>query len=148
MSKITLARALTALIAKRVVRFATLIACIIFAAIVAICVALVYFFSAWWWLLLVPFIVLFCLFLVIRFVVVFIIKKIHSETMSVRQNTALNAFVDKVWELLEARATPVPLIILICIKDLVIHKDVTTIKNIISSSTSLKHDYRELEKLF
>lgn len=148
MSKLTLARALTALIAKRVVRFTTLVACISIAVIVAICVTLVYFFSSWWWLLLVPFVLLFGIFLFIRFIVVLIIKRIHSEVLSSRQSRALNEFVDKVWELLEARATPVPLIILICIKDLMIHKDVTTIKNIISSSASLKHDYQELEKLF
>jgi hypothetical protein len=60
----------------------------------------------------------------------------------------LDAFIHKVQQILEARAMPIPIIVIICIKDILFHRDVTTIKKIIRDSVSLRNDYLELEKLF
>lgn len=148
MSKISVARALTASIASRVIRFATIIAIVTFLLILAGVWALAHFVSGWWWIMILPFIFLLSLFLVVRLFIVLIIRRIHSEQMTKSQRAALNEFTDKVQSLLEARSTPLPIIVLICIKDIVLHRDVTTIKKIIQDSSSLKSDYEKLEKLF
>ncbi len=148
MSTLTVARALTALIARRVIHIATIITIAVFVIIVILCGVLAYFFSAWWWLLLIPFVGWLVVFLLIRMILVLMIKQIHSERMSKVQRKALNSFIDKLWGLLEARATPIPIIVLICIKDILFYRDITTIKKFIQDSASLKRDYLELEKLF
>jgi hypothetical protein len=148
MRSITIARALTARISLRVLRLATMIVAIVFGVWLVVTAALVYFFSPWWWLLLVPAVVLLAIVTIIRLVVRFIIGRIHGGRMSKQQAEALDGFVDKIQALLEARATPPWMFAAICIKDLLIHRDVTTIKSIIGSTTTLKRDYQELEKLF
>lgn len=148
MTKITVARALTARIAQRVIRIATGIALGVFLAVLAATWALAYFFSAWWWLLIVPFIFLLAVFLVVRLFVVLIIRQIHSERMTRPQRQALDAFVDKLQAIAEARATPLPIIVAICIKDILFHRDVTTVKNLIDDTAGLRRDYADLERLF
>ena len=148
MTKLTVARALTAHLGKRLINLATLIAVGIFLLIVALVALLAYSFSAWWWLLIVPFVFVFSVFLVVRLFVVLIIRRIHSERMSKQQRDALNDFSDKVQAALEARATPLPVIVLISIKDLVFHRDITTIKKLISDTAGLRNDYKNLETLF
>lgn len=148
MSTLTLARALTALIARRVIRIATIITLALLVLIFIACWALAYFFSPWWWLLFVPFVGWLLVFLLIRLLLVFIVRQIHSENMTKQQSKALNSFVDKIWELLEARATPIPIIVLLCLKDILLHRDVVTIKKFIGSSVGLKKDYQNLQKLF
>lgn len=148
MAKLTIARALTARVAQRVILIATFIATAVFVAIFFLTWALAYFLSGWWWLLIVPFVFLFVLFLVIRLFVVLIVRQIHSERMSKTQRQALDDFVDKLQALIEARATPLPIVIAICIKDLLFHRDVTTVKKLINDTAGLRRDYADLEKLF
>ena len=148
MSKVTVARALTARTGLRVVRLDTILALSIFGAWLLLTNGLVYFFSPWWWLLLIPALLLLAAFVAVRFIVRLVISRIHAEQLTKPQTEALDGFVDKIQALLEARATPPWVFALICIKDLLLHRDVTTIKSIISSTTHLQRDYKELEKLF
>lgn len=148
MSKVTVARALTARAGLRVIRLATIIVLSIFGAWLLLTVSLVYFFSPWWWLLLMPALLLLGAFVIVRFIVRLVIRRIHAEQLTKPQIEALDGFVDKIQALLEARATPPWIFALICIKDLLLNRDVTTIKSIINSTTHLKRDYQELEKLF
>lgn len=148
MSKITIARALTARVGARVVRLATIITFIAFGVWVVITAGLVYAFTPWWWLLLLPALTLLVIFLLARLVIRFILRRIHADQLSKTQSDALDGFVDKIQALLEARATPPWVFAAICIKDLLLHRDITTVKSIISSTTSLRSDYQALEKLF
>lgn len=148
MSKLIVARALTAHIAKRMLRLATILALLAFVIITLIIGALAYFFSAWWWLLIIPFLFVLSLFLVVRLFVVLIVRRIHGDHMNKTQRDAMDDFTGKIEALIEARATPLPIFVFICIKDLVLHRDITTVKKLISDSTGLKKDYAELEKLF
>lgn len=148
MNKVTVARALTVTIARRIITLATWIALTIFVVILLICWALAYFFSPWWWLLIIPFILLLIIFFVVRLILMFIVKRIYGDTLTKQQRTALNEFTDKIWGLLEARSTPIPIIVLISIKDILFHQDITTIKGFISDTVSLRSDYEALEKLF
>lgn len=148
MSRLTAPRALTAHIANRFIRIATFIAVGIFLTVLLICALLAYYFSAWWWLLLVPFIPLFVLFLIARVIVKFIVRKIHAEHLRKDQKQALDEFTDKIERLIEARGTPPVFFVIISIKDLLLHRDITTIKELIKDTTSLRRDYQQLEALF
>ncbi|MES2876638.1 MAG: hypothetical protein V4678_04175 [Patescibacteria group bacterium] len=148
MPQITAARALTAHIAYRFIRLATFVALGIFAAVLLLCWVLAYFFTAWWWLLVVPFAAVLFVFLIIRFIITLLVRRIHAERLRSDQRAALDSFVGKLERLIEARGTPPIFFVLISIKDLLIHRDITTIKELISDTTSLRRDYQELEKLF
>ena len=148
MPHITAARALTAHLARRFVRLATVVALSIFLAILVLCALLSYFFSGWWWLLLIPFTFLFVVFLVLRLVLRFIVGKIHTQDLSRAQRQALDEFTDKLERLVEARGTPPFLFVLITIKDLLLHRDITTIRSVISDTTTLRRDYATIERLF
>ncbi len=148
MTKLTVARALTARVARRAVFLATVMAAGIFGLIVLIAAGLAYFFSGWWWVLVLPFAFLLSLFLVARLLIILLIRQIHGNRMTKAQTEALDGFVDKIQQLLEARATPPPIFVAITIKDLVIHRDITTIKKLIADTAGLRRDYDALEKLF
>jgi len=132
MSRITVARALTARFARRFVRLADILVAVITIILVAGVWALTYFFSAWWWLLVLPLLFLLGLYVIVRLIVAVIISHVHVGQLSKGQRTALDDFIDKVQQAIEARATPLPLIALICIKDIVVHRDLTTVRKIIS----------------
>jgi len=148
MPRLTAARALTAHIAKRFVRLATLTAFGVFGLAFVLCGVLAYFFTAWWWLLLIPFIILLGIFLLVRLIVAFLIRRIHADTLRPDQKKALDELTDKLERLIEARGTPPIFFVFISIKDLVLHRDVITLKGIVQDSTTLKRDYDALEKLF
>jgi MFS family permease len=148
MPRLTAARALTAHIAKRFVRLATVIAFGVFGLVFVLCGLLAYFFSGWWWMLLIPFVFLLGIFLVVRFIVSLLIRRIHAEKLRPDQKKALDELTDKLERLIEARGTPPVFFVFISIKDLVLHRDITTVKGIVQDSKTLKRDYDELEKLF
>ena len=148
MSKLIVARALSAYVARRMVFVATIVAVGVFAAVIAACMLLSYFFSAWWWLLALPFALLLALFFIIRLIVAFIIGRIHSEKLSDVQRQALEKFTDKIQRLLEARATPLPIFALITMKDLVLYRDIKTVRELINDTSGLKKDYEALERMF
>lgn len=148
MPRLTAARALTAHIAKRFVRLATLVAFGIFGLVVVLCWVLAYFFSAWWWLLLIPFIVLLGFFLIVRLIVSFLIRRIHADALRPDQKKALDELTSKLERLIEARGTPPIFFVFVSIKDLLLYRDITTIKGIVQDSATLKRDYQALERLF
>ncbi len=148
MTKLTAPRALAAFIARRVIRFSTIVAVLTIVVVGVICLVLAHFFSMWWWLLEIPFVLLFVIFLFIRLVAVLLVNSIHRQKLTSKQRAALNDFVDKIQATLEAKSMPLSLIVLICIKDIMFHRDVTTIKKLIRDTSGLQRDYSELEKLF
>lgn len=148
MARLTAARALTAHIANRFIRLATFIAAGIFLVILIICALLAYYFSGWWWLLLIPVISLFVIFLGIRLIIQFIVRRIHAENLRSDQKKALDDLTDKIERLIEARGTPPVFFVAISIKDLLVHRDITTIKELIKDTATLRRDYETLERLF
>ena len=130
--KLTAPRALTALVARRAIRFATIIAVFITVVGFAVSAVLVYFFTPWWWLLAAFFILVFGVFLLIRIISMTIVRLIHPNNLTCEQKQAMNQFVDKIQEIVEAKSMPLFLVALICIKDILFHQDVVTIKQLIS----------------
>jgi membrane protein implicated in regulation of membrane protease activity len=148
MSKLIVARAISAHIARRAVRIATMIAVGILFFAFLITAALVYSFSPWWWFLLLPFLLLFGVFMIVRLVARIIISRIHAGRLDKSQREAIDGFVDKILQIVEARATPPWVFVAITVKDIVIHRDITTIKRLVADSAGLRRDYMELEKRF
>ena len=148
MTKLTAPRALTAFIARKVIRFSTIVAVLTVVGVGILCWVLAYFFTAWWWLLEIPFVLIFFIFLLIRLVAVVFVRAIHSQQLTPRQSAAMSDFVDKIQAALEARSMPLSLIVIICIKDILFHRDVTTVKKVINDTAGLRREYSELEKLF
>lgn len=145
---ITLARAVTAVFMRRIVHIAMLAAAIILAVAIIASAVLAYFFTVWWWLLAIPFVIAFSLFLLARFITLIIVKGMYPHRLSTMQHEKINSFIDTIQATLEARATPLPLIALICIKDVLFHRDIITVKKIVKDTANLRNDYKELEKLF
>ncbi len=133
---------------RRILNIATIAAAAAMGLVIFVAGALAYFFSSWWWLIVLPFALLFGLFLLARVVALLIVNAIYSHKLSTTQKDKVNEFIDKIQAALEARATPLPLIALICIKDALIHRDIVTVKKIVHDTASLRSDYTELEKLF
>jgi hypothetical protein len=148
MAHVLFARALAAHIARRFVRIATIMALVFMTVLLLLTYALAYFSSPWWWLLLIPISLFVAIVFVVRLSLSFIIRRMYPRQLSPEQSGQLDLFVDKIQSLLEARSTPFPFIVLLCIKDLLLHRDLVTIRSIINDSTGLTHDYRKLEKLF
>lgn len=148
MSKLTVARALSARIASRMVLIATFVAFGLYGVIAAATALLAYLYSPWWWLLLLPFTVALIVFLLLRLVVKIVIRRIHTERMTHQQTDAMDAFVDKIQQLLEARATPLPIFALITMKDILLYRDARTVKKLVSDTAGLSREFEALEKLF
>lgn len=77
-----------------------------------------------------------------------IVRLIHPNNLTCEQKQAMNQFVDKIQEIVEAKSMPLFLVALICIKDILFHQDVVTIKKLISNTTGLHKQYSVIEKLF
>jgi hypothetical protein len=148
MLKLTVARVLVAHIARRFIRLATIVAIILLLVAIFISALLAYNFSAWWWLLMAPAVLILPLLVLLRIFMLFVTRSISSVSLRADQENAVKQFVAQLEQIIEARGTPPWLFALITVKDLLIHRDITTIKNLVASTSSLKRNYQKLEKLF
>jgi len=146
--KVATASAVATYIARKFLRLIT----IIFFAIIGLLVlgiwALAYYFSSWWWVFILPIIVVVLIFLTIRWIILRIISAIYRHPFTREQRTRLDSFNEKVTGLIESRSTPLPIFALITLRDIIRHRDATTIRKLIDDSTSLKSDFADLEKHF
>lgn len=148
MPELIVARALSAFVASRYLRIASIIFTVVFLVLLVGIWLLATYFSTWYWLLAVPILIVGFIFFVIRIAIRFIIRRIYSKSFTSEQSVALESIADKIQRILEARGTPPIFIVFICIKDILFHRDITTMKQLINDTTSLKRDYVELERLF
>lgn len=146
--RLTAPRALTALVALRAVRFATITAIVVTVMGIIVSATLAYFFTPWWWLLATLFIILFGIFLFVRIICMVIVRIIHPNNLTARQTKAMNEFVNTIQEIIEARSTPLFFVALICIKDVLVHRDIVTIKKLVKDTARLRSNYAKIEKLF
>ena len=130
--KLTAPRALTALVARRAIRFATIIAVFITVVGFAVSAVLVYFFTPWWWLLAAFFILVFGVFLLIRIISMTIVRLIHPNNLTCEQKQAMNQFVDKIQEIVEAKSMP----LLKNIRSMTLMNTSTNIVNMLSTNTT------------
>lgn len=146
--KVATARALSAYLTRQALTFATRLFIIIVLVLLLLIGLLAYNFTAWWWLLALPLVVLGLLYLLLYWVIRRLTSLIYRHPYSGAQRQALDGFTDKVRGLLDAKSTPLPIFVLITLKDVLLHKDPRTIRKLIDDSTHLKSDLRDLEKHF
>ena len=141
-------RALIAYTALRALRLATLVVVLVSIILFGIIWALAYYLSPWWWVLLLPFIVAVVDGMVIRLIIMKTIHLIHRHPFTEPQRQALENFSDKIARLAEFKATPLPIYAFITLRDIVRHRDATTLRTAIEDSVTLKDDFVALEKHF
>ena len=146
--KVRATRALAAYTTARSLRLVSLIALGGFSVVIALIGFLALEVSAAWWMLL-PFVMIVAgVFLLLRYVIKRIIRSIYPDPLSQAQRQVLHGLTGKVVHLAEARSTPLSLLALITLKDIVIRRDITTIRSLFSDSKNLASDLSELEKQF
>ena len=146
--KVATARALAAYTATKSIRLISLIFSTIVIVLLIVTALLAYYISAWWLLLLIPILFFGVVFLALRFIVSRIVRLIYRHPFNQDQRAKLDAFTQKIISLLEARSTPPIFFAIITVKDILVHRDVTTLRSLIADSISLKSDFAELEKHF
>lgn len=145
-SKIDVLRAVSAAVGQRAIRLAALIGGGVLAVIFAVIWALAYFFSDWWWLLLIVYVPFLLIGLGAWAIARFITKRLYSRRITAEQKVLLSNFTDKIQRLLETRGMGWPVFALLNVKDLILHRDLRTTKELLADTTSLKRDLAELEK--
>lgn len=145
-SKIDVLRALSSVIAKRAIFFFLIIDSVFLTlSFIGICL-LVYFFSPWWWLLLIIFIPLFIASGIIYLLVRFVASRIYPAPLSREQRQHLQEFTDKILRLLETKGMGWWWFAALCVRDLLLYRELRTLKNIIGDAHSLRDSFKQLEE--
>lgn len=147
-ARVATGKALTAYIAHKALNTLSIFiySCILFIFVLIACLA--YYLSAWWWLVAIPFVLLLLVIFASHLLLIRLIKLIHRHPFTAAQRKALRAFSDKLIHLNDVRSFTPAFLALRSLYDVLRHRDVTTIKSIISDSKSLRSDFHELEKFF
>jgi len=135
---LTVFRAVSSYFARRMIKRLTIIALVIFAVLTAIIWVLAYYFSDWWWLFIIPIALLALVFFIVRALAFFLARRLYTQPLSSEHKTDIGNFIDKIERLLEQRQVTPPLMALVSVKDLVMHRELRTIKGIIDDSRTLK----------
>lgn len=146
--KVRAVRALTAYTATKSLRLVSIIVLVIFIVAVGLVWLLAAQLSSWWWIMLLPVLILGFIAWLVRLIIQRIIRATYPDPLSQNQREALEGLSDKVVRLAEARSTPLPILALITLKDIIIKRDATTIRSLFNDSKSLAGDLRGLERHF
>ena len=145
-SKIDVLRALSKVVAKKAMLFFLIIDSVFLTlSFIGICL-LVYFFSPWWWLLLIIFIPLFIASGIIYLLVRFVASRIYPAPLSREQRQHLQEFTDKILRLLETKGMGWWWFAALCVRDLLLYRELRTLKNIIGDAHSLRDSFKQLEE--
>lgn len=105
-------------------------------------------FTGWWWLLAIPvvcFYIVFCFVLTLAHVIT---RKISPLKLNAEQKKQVSAFNQKMKTVIEQTQTSYFIIAFQLLKDLIVHKEARTIKNLIDDSSTLKSDFQTLVTFF
>lgn len=147
-SKVRATRALAAYTATRALRFVNKIFIIVFVALIGLIGLLAIQLSNAWWLLLIPVLIVSAIVVVLRFIVRRVIHSVYPDPLSQAQRRSLDTVTDKIADIAEAQSTPPWMLALITLKDIIVHRDVSTIRKLIDDSKSISGDITELDKQF
>ena len=144
--KINVLSALSSVIAKRAIFFFLIIDSLFLTlSFIGICL-LFYFFSPWWWQLLIIFIPLFIASGIIYLLARFVASRLYPAPLSREQRQHLQGFTDKILRLLETKGMGWWWFAVLCVRDLLLYRELRTLKEILSDTTSLKQDFLNLER--
>lgn len=139
-------RALSAFYAKRLFRTALLLIAIIIFLLVGVVWLLAASFSGWWWLLLIPTAVVALIVGIISVVIWLIIYGLYPKRLSGSHKSLLGQYVQKIEALIEGAGMGVPGFMLVSVKDLLIHRELRTLQELLVHSLSLKSDLDALRQ--
>lgn len=145
-SKIQVIRALSAVIARRAIRFFFIIDSVILTLSLIGIWALTHFFSAWWWLLLMIYIPLLIASAIVYIIARLIAWRLYPAPLSPEQSQRLRDFTDKIIRLLETRGMNWWWFAALCVRDLLFYRELRTLKELLANVTSLKRDFEALEQ--
>lgn len=144
--KINVLRALSSVVAKKAIFFFLIIDSFILTLMfISICL-LVYFFSPWWWLLLIIYIPLFVASIIIYLIAAFIASRLYPAPLAREDRRHLQEFTDKILRLLETRGMSWWVFAALCVRDLLLYRELRTLKSLLTDTTSLKSDFEALEQ--
>lgn len=146
--KVRATRALAAYTATRSLRLVSFVTLAILAGLIGLTWLLASQVSSWWWVLLVPILLLGAILLLLRLIIRRIIRSIYPDPLSQPQRASLDRVTSKIARLAESRSTPLPILAIVTIKDIVVHRDATTVRDLLDDGKSLSGDLRELESTF
>lgn len=145
-TKIAVLRAVLARATRRGLNLATAIAGGAFVLLLFGTWALTYFFSDWWWLLALVFTPLFILCSFIILSGRMFAARLAPPGLTRKHYEQIDHFVETIQRLLVARGISWPMFLMLNIKDLLLHQELRTLKNLIADTASLKRDFLELEE--
>lgn len=145
-SKINVLRALSSVIARRAIRLCSIIVSLVLVLSIIGIWMLAHFLSIWWWLLLIIYLPLLIVVIVVYVFTRFITWRIYPAALSREQTRHLRDFSDKIMHVLETRGLSWGWFATICIKDLLIYRELRTLKTLLADTTSLRSDFSNLEK--
>ncbi len=146
--KLTVIRAVSQYYTLRIIRFFTIVAFILIVLLLLFDGWLAYSFSPWWGLLAIPMLAFLIAFLLVRAIVRYVALRVYPTRLSKQVSTEINAFIDKLSSVIEVRHMHPVMISLVSIKDIVLYRELRTIKTIIENSSTLSSDYADLESKF
>ncbi len=146
--KLNVIRAVSQYYTLRIIRFFTIVAFILIVLLLLFDGWLAYSFSPWWGLLAIPMLAFLIAFLLVRAIVRYVALRVYPTRLSKQVSTEINAFIDKLSSVIEVRHMHPVMISLVSIKDIVLYRELRTIKTIIENSSTLSSDYADLESKF
>ena len=146
MARIATFRALSRVFAGRIVRLASWVSLLAAAALLTLIIILAYSVNNLWLLLLIVYIPVTVIGIGIFVAAHVVLRALYPHQLTSSQKRAINAFNDKIVHLLEARAITPWMLAGITLKDLFVHRELTTLRQLLNESTSLKQDFADLEK--
>ncbi len=144
--KIQVLRALSAVVAQRAITFFLVIDSVILTLSLIGIWALAHFLSVWWWLLLIIYIPLCIVSAVIYLIARFIASRLYRGHLTRLQRQKLQDFTSKILRLLETRGIGWWAFAALCVRDLLLYKELRTLKDLLADATSLKDDFIHLEQ--
>ncbi|MFZ1248721.1 MAG: hypothetical protein WAQ24_00160 [Candidatus Saccharimonadales bacterium] len=115
-------------------------------SLVAVCVWLAWYFSGWWLLGLVVLAPILAALLGAILVAHFVSQRISPRKLSAQEAAMVRTFVARTVQLAEVARTPLPLLGIKVVWDMVTHRDIRTLQSVLQQSASLRAEYTALVK--
>ena len=104
--------------------------------------------SAWWGIFLAMVVIFILLAMAIRFFAVKLLQQLYPAPLDATQRQKTKSFVTKLQNIAAVRSMGWPAFIMMSLKDLFKHRDLLSLKNLISETSTLRGEFSELEQLF
>ena len=141
-------RAITAVTFRRLLKWVSIVAAIILAAVWAGMLVLVIFINPWWWLMtviLVPATLVLTLLATLLFALT---KRLVPRKLSKEESAKVHHFTSTLLGLAEVRATPWPVLAFLIGKDIIRGRQSTFIESTISDAKGLRGQFDAIRSMF